>query len=287
MSIVTLTTWMENFILYFWLAFTQQSKFTYRVVLDEVTTWDETSAMCTNGVCPLPSRALTMDGPLPHTVTLALTKLHSCKCSHYGWPPTSHCDTGIDQVAFLQANFTRDNTWFVDSTPIGSRDIFQVCIIWVHIPVFPLRFRELITVSKLKGEGGWQTADVWKSFTFSVPIPRNVTILHCIVSVIWKCVKLLSSNRYSDVLSAYGLSQIDQGLGSKFPFFNCHQVTLTWVCPAATGRPARFWETSSSGGGPWLLWRLHGGSVHGYNMGELGAAHNFLEVRCWNTTRVS
>jgi outer membrane protein assembly factor BamA len=28
-------------------------------------------------------------------------------------------------------------------------------------------------------------------------------------------------------------------------------------------------------------------SVHGYNMGELGAAHNFLEVRCWKATRVS
>ncbi len=77
MTIVTLTTWMENFILYFWQAFTQQSNFTYRVVLDKVTTWDETSAICTNGVCPLPSGALTMDGPLPHTVTLELTELHS------------------------------------------------------------------------------------------------------------------------------------------------------------------------------------------------------------------
>jgi hypothetical protein len=83
MSIVTLTTWMENFILYFWQAFTQQSKFTYRVVLHKVTSWDETSAMC-----PLPSGALTMDGPLPHTVTLALTKLHSCK-------PISHL-TSLD-----------------------------------------------------------------------------------------------------------------------------------------------------------------------------------------------
>jgi hypothetical protein len=86
MSIVTNTTWMENFILYFWQAFTQQSKFTYRVVLDEVTSWDETSAICTNGVCPLPSGALTMDGPLPHTLTLALTELHSCK-------PISHVTT--------------------------------------------------------------------------------------------------------------------------------------------------------------------------------------------------
>ncbi|CAM6007924.1 unnamed protein product [Sphagnum balticum] len=42
--------------------------------------------MCTNGVCPLPSGALTMDGPLPHTATLALTELHSCK-------PISHVTT--------------------------------------------------------------------------------------------------------------------------------------------------------------------------------------------------
>jgi hypothetical protein len=143
-----------------------------RVVLDDVTTWDETSAIYTNGVCPVPSGALTMDGPLPHTAKLALTDLHSCN-----------------------ANFTLDNTWFVNSSSLGPQDIFQVCIIWVHIPVFPLRFRVLLSVSKLKGEGGWQTADMWKSFTFSGLIPRDVTILHRIVSVIWTFVKLLSSKQ--------------------------------------------------------------------------------------------
>lgn len=73
------------------------------MVLEEVTTRDETSAICTNGARTLPSGALTMDGP-----------------------PTTHSDTGIDRVAFLQANLTHDNTRFVNGTPIGERHIFQV-----------------------------------------------------------------------------------------------------------------------------------------------------------------
>ncbi len=102
------------------------------------------------------------------------------------------------------------------------------------------------------------------------------------------------------MLSAYGLSQIDQGLGSKFPFFNCHQVTLTWFVQLQQ----EDWQVSEK---PPLVGVVHGCyrgcmgdlasydaftlggpySVHGYNMGELGAAHNFLEVRCWKATRVS
>jgi IAP75 family protein translocase len=169
-------------------AFTRQSKFTYGVVLEEVTTRDETSAICTNGARALPSGALTMDGP-----------------------PTSHSDTGIDRVAFLQGNFTHDNTRFVNGTPVGARDIFQV----------------------------------------------------------------------------------DQGLGigSKFPFFNRHQVTLTRFIQLQQ-------EDQQDSEKPPLVAVVHGRyggcigdlasydaftlggpySVRGYNMGELGAARNFLEL---------
>lgn len=83
--------------------FTRQSKFTYGLVLEEVTTRDETSAICDHGARTLPSGALTSDGP-----------------------PTTHSDTGIDRVAFVQANLTHDNTQFVNGTPIGDRHIFQV-----------------------------------------------------------------------------------------------------------------------------------------------------------------
>eukprot|EP00245_Coleochaete_scutata_P000221 TRINITY_DN1024_c0_g1_i1.p1 TRINITY_DN1024_c0_g1~~TRINITY_DN1024_c0_g1_i1.p1 ORF type:complete len:858 (-),score=217.69 TRINITY_DN1024_c0_g1_i1:308-2881(-) len=83
--------------------FTKQSKYTYGAVLEEVTTRDDTSAICTNGSRQLPSGSLTMEGP-----------------------PTSHTDTGVDHLAFLQANVTRDNTRFVNGTPVGSRYVFQV-----------------------------------------------------------------------------------------------------------------------------------------------------------------
>lgn len=89
-----------------------------------MTTRDETSSICVNGARTLPSGALSMDGP-----------------------PTTHSDTGIDRVAFLQANLTHDNTQFVNGTPIGERHIFQVsfhlflqlsllCYLWLlHTPV--------------------------------------------------------------------------------------------------------------------------------------------------------
>lgn len=83
--------------------FTRQSKFTYGLVLEEVTTRDETSAICTNGGRALPSGALSMDGP-----------------------PTTLSDTGIDRIGFFQANITRDSTSFMNGTPVGARFIFQV-----------------------------------------------------------------------------------------------------------------------------------------------------------------
>ncbi|XP_057815739.2 protein TOC75, chloroplastic [Cryptomeria japonica] len=164
----------------------RQSKFTYGVVIEEITTRDETSTICTSGARALPSGALTMDGP-----------------------PTTLSGTGIDRMAFLQANITRDNTIFVNGTPVGARDVFQ----------------------------------------------------------------------------------LDQGLGigSKFPFFNRHQMSMT--------RFIQLKKAQDEGGPPpvMVLHGRYGGcvgdlpsydaftlggpySVRGYNMGELGACRNILEL---------
>jgi hypothetical protein len=55
-------------------------------------------------------------------------------------PPTTHSDTGIDRVAFLQANLTHDNTQFVNGTTIGERHIFQVSFPPVSSTEFVLLF---------------------------------------------------------------------------------------------------------------------------------------------------
>ncbi|KAH7424821.1 hypothetical protein KP509_11G026700 [Ceratopteris richardii] len=168
--------------------FTRQSKFTYGLVFEEVTTRDETSAICTNGCRTLPSGAFSMDGP-----------------------PTTLSDTGMDHVGFFQANVTRDNTCFINGTPVGARWIFQV----------------------------------------------------------------------------------DQGLGigSKHPVFNRHQLTATHFLQLKEVQ-----EGGKKAPPPVLV--LHGRyggcvgdlaaydaftlggpySVRGYNMGELGACRNFLEL---------
>ncbi|KAJ0979535.1 hypothetical protein J5N97_015009 [Dioscorea zingiberensis] len=169
-------------------SFTQQSKLTYGLVLEEITTRDETNTICTHGTRPLPSGALSMDGP-----------------------PTTLSGTGIDRMAFVQANITRDNTKFVNGAIVGERNVFQ----------------------------------------------------------------------------------LDQGLGigSKFPFFNRHQLSVT-----------RFFQLSAvkegAGKPPPPVLVVHGRyggcvgdlpgydaftlggpySVRGYNMGELGACRNILEL---------
>ncbi|ERN07972.1 protein TOC75-3, chloroplastic [Amborella trichopoda] len=168
--------------------FTRQSKFTYGLVLEEITTRDETSSICTNGARALPSGGLSMDGP-----------------------PTTLSGTGVDRMAFVQANITRDNTKFVNGAIVGERNVFQ----------------------------------------------------------------------------------LDQGLGigTNFPFFNRHQLSMT-----------RFIQLKSvqEGAGkpppPVLVLHGHYGgcvgdlpsydaftlggpySVRGYNMGELGACRNILEL---------
>ncbi|XP_004507162.1 protein TOC75, chloroplastic [Cicer arietinum] len=168
--------------------FSRQSKFTYGLVMEEIITRDETNNICSNGQRVLPNGGISADGP-----------------------PTTLSGTGIDRMAFLQANITRDNTRFVNGAIIGSRNMFQV----------------------------------------------------------------------------------DQGLGvgSNFPFFNRHQLTVT-----------RFFQLKSveEGAGkpppPVLVLHGHYGgcvgdlpsydaftlggpySVRGYNMGEIGAARNILEL---------
>lgn len=88
--------------------------------------------------------------------------------------------------------------------------------------------------------------------------------------------------------------QVDQGLGvgSKFPFFNRHQLTLTrfiqlkQVEEGAGKPPPPVLVVHGHYGGcvgdlpSYDAFTLGGPySVRGYNMGELGAARNILEVR--------
>ena len=71
--------------------------------LAQVTTRDESGQVTAHGVKQLPSGMLAPDGP-----------------------PTTLGPSGRDWVAFLQGNVTRDATYFVNGTPVGARDIFQV-----------------------------------------------------------------------------------------------------------------------------------------------------------------
>ncbi|WVZ66444.1 hypothetical protein U9M48_015657 [Paspalum notatum var. saurae] len=168
--------------------FTRQSKFTYGLVVEEITTRDEDYNICTHGSRVLPSGVLNMDGP-----------------------PTTFSGTGVDRMAFLQANITRDNTEFVNGAAIGDRTIFQ----------------------------------------------------------------------------------LDQGLGigSKNPFFNRHQLSVTKFINLNK-------QQKGAGEPPPAVLTLHGRyagcvgdlssydafalggphSVRGYNIGELGASRNLLEI---------
>ncbi|KAK9123928.1 hypothetical protein Sjap_013530 [Stephania japonica] len=169
-------------------SFTRQSKFTYGLVMEKITTRDESSHISPYGQRQLPSGGISADGP-----------------------PTTLSGSGVDQMVFGQANITRDNTKFVNGAIVGERNVFQ----------------------------------------------------------------------------------LDQGLGigSKFPFFNRHQLTLTHFIQLkqveeGAGKPSP----------PVLVLHGHYGgcvgdlpsydaftlggpySVRGYNMGELGACRNILEV---------
>lgn len=71
--------------------------------MEEITTRDESSHISANGQRMLPSGGISADGP-----------------------PTTLSGTGIDRMAFLQANITRDNTKFVNGAIVGERNVFQV-----------------------------------------------------------------------------------------------------------------------------------------------------------------
>ncbi|CAI8616635.1 unnamed protein product [Vicia faba] len=168
--------------------FSRQSKFTYGLVMEEIITRDESNHICSNGQRVLPNGGISADGP-----------------------PTTLSGTGIDRMAFLQANITRDNTRFVNGTIVGSRNMFQV----------------------------------------------------------------------------------DQGLGigTNFPFFNRHQLTVTQFIQLKSVE-----EGAGKSPPPVLVLHGHYGgcvgdlpsydaftlggpySVRGYNMGEIGAARNILEL---------
>jgi len=96
--------------------FTKQSKCSLGMVLEEVTTRDDSGAVCASGAKQLPNGSLSLDGPR-----------------------TTLSDTGTDRVMFLQGNVTRDTTTFVNGTQVGARDIFQIdqsIPFWPKRPIF-------------------------------------------------------------------------------------------------------------------------------------------------------
>eukprot|EP00898_Chlorokybus_atmophyticus_P002019 jgi/Chlat1/2818/Chrsp187S02966 len=83
--------------------YTRQSKGSAAIVLEEITTRDESGQICVQGTRPTATGQLAANGP-----------------------PTTLSDTGSDKTVFLQGNLTRDNTVFENGSPVGSRDILQV-----------------------------------------------------------------------------------------------------------------------------------------------------------------
>ena len=95
--------------------FTRQSKFTYGLVCEEITTRDESSHIATTGQRILPNGGISADGP-----------------------PTTLSETGVDRIVFTQANITRDNTKFVNGAIVGDRNVFQVTLIHPYCFIFVL-----------------------------------------------------------------------------------------------------------------------------------------------------
>ena len=83
----------------------RNSKFTYGLVLEQVSNMDENGDLLPSGSKVLPTNELDQNGP-----------------------PTSLSKTGKDRVGFLQSNLIRDTTYFLHGTQLGNRQIFQVQI---------------------------------------------------------------------------------------------------------------------------------------------------------------
>ena len=88
-------------------------------MLEEITARDENNNIHTHGSRVLPTGRLSMDGP-----------------------PTTFSGTGVDRMAFLQANMTRDNTESVNGATVGDRCIFQVCCFLNQIGVISISLCE-------------------------------------------------------------------------------------------------------------------------------------------------
>ncbi|KAJ6944912.1 hypothetical protein NC651_000062 [Populus alba x Populus x berolinensis] len=161
--------------------FTRQSKFTYGIVMEEITTRDESSHISSNGQRVLPSGGISADGP-----------------------PTTLSGTGIDRMAFLQANITRDNTMFVNGTVVGGPRPWH----WQQVSFLQPSPADIDPIYPVEGGGG----RCWKT-------PPPVLVLN----------------------GHYG------GCVGDLPSYDAFTL-----------------------GGPY--------SVRGYNMGELGAARNILEL---------
>lgn len=105
--------------------FTRQSKFTCGLVMEEITTRDESSHIAAQGQRVLPNGGISADGP-----------------------PTTLSGTGVDRMVFAQANITRDNTKFVNGAVVGERNVFQLdqgLGIGINSPFFN---RHQLTVTK-------------------------------------------------------------------------------------------------------------------------------------------
>lgn len=86
----------------------------YGLVIEQIKTLDKTNRICTQCVRALPRGGLSMFEP-----------------------PTTLSATGIDRMAFAQANITRDNTKFVNGAVVGEQDVFHVSFrFWNNIIFF-------------------------------------------------------------------------------------------------------------------------------------------------------
>ncbi|OAP00672.1 TOC75-IV [Arabidopsis thaliana] len=82
---------------------TRQRELTYGVMFEEIITRDENRRISVNGLLLSPDGGISINGP-----------------------PTTLSGTGIDHIATLQANITRDNTKLVNGAVVGEKNIFQV-----------------------------------------------------------------------------------------------------------------------------------------------------------------
>ncbi|TKY67376.1 TOC75 protein [Spatholobus suberectus] len=102
-----------------------QTKCTYGLVMEEITTRDKRRNICANGQRVLPNGEISADGP-----------------------PTTLSGTGIDRMAFLQANISWDNTKFVNGAVVGDRNVLQVDQGLGIGTLFPLFNRLQLTVTQ-------------------------------------------------------------------------------------------------------------------------------------------